>query len=54
MNTYLAITIVVAVVLWMAYELWRAPVLEETEDGRLITKRPTKQLKDLFKFKKQK
>ena len=38
--------------LWMAYEIWRAPLMQETEDGRLITKRPTKKLSDLFKKKK--
>ena len=36
---------------WIAYEIWRAPLMEETEDGRLITKRPTKKLSDLFKRK---
>ena len=36
----------------MAYEIWRAPLMEETDDGRLITKRPTKKLSDLFKKKK--
>ncbi len=37
--------------LWMAFEIWRAPLMQETEDGRLITKRPTKKLSDLFKKK---
>ena len=37
--------------IWMGYEIWRAPLMEETEDGRLITKRPTKKLSDLFKKK---
>ena len=36
---------------WMAYEIWRAPLMEETEDGRLVTKRPTKKISDLFKKK---
>jgi len=44
-------TICVVVALWMAYEIWRAPLLQETEDGKFITKRPTKKLKDLFKGK---
>jgi len=39
--------------LWIGYEIWRAPLMQETDDGRLITKRPTKKLSDLFK-KKQK
>ena len=37
--------------IWIAYEMWRAPLLEETENGRFITKRPTKRLSDLFKKK---
>ena len=35
--------------LWMAYEIWRAPLLEETEDGNYKTKRPTKKLSDLWR-----
>ena len=38
--------------LWMAYEIWRAPLMEETEDGRLITKRPAKKFKDLWRKQK--
>lgn len=53
MSTTLAILIVVSVVLWMAYEIWRAPILEESDDGRMIVKRPTKQFKDLFIYKKK-
>lgn len=34
---------------WMAYEIWRAPLMEETEDGKLITKRPTRKLSDLWR-----
>ena len=34
--------------LWMAYEIWRAPLMEETADGKLKTKRPAKKLGDLF------
>jgi hypothetical protein len=36
---------------WITYEIWRAPLMTETEDGRLVTKRPTKKLSDLFKKK---
>jgi len=36
---------------WVGYEMWRAPLLEETDDGKLITKRPERKLKDLFKKK---
>lgn len=53
MNTYIAITIVIAVVLWLAYELWSAPVGEETEQGYREIK-PGRKLKDLFKSEKQK
>ena len=38
--------------LWMAYEIWRAPLLEETEDGNYKTKRPTKKLSDLWRRQK--
>jgi hypothetical protein len=38
-------------VLWMAFEMWRAPMLEEKEDGTWKTIKPTKSLKDLFKRK---
>ena len=34
---------------WMAYEIWRAPLMEEMDDGRLVIKRPAKKLSDLFK-----
>jgi hypothetical protein len=38
--------------IWMAYEIWRAPLMEETDDGRLITKRPTRKLSDLWQKQK--
>jgi hypothetical protein len=38
--------------IWMAYEIWRAPLMEETDDGRLITKRPTRKLSDLWRKQK--
>jgi hypothetical protein len=34
---------------WIAYEIWRAPLLEETENGTYRTKRPTKKLSDLWR-----
>jgi hypothetical protein len=52
MKTILLIAIPV-VILWMAYEIWRAPLMEETDHGRLIVKRPEKKFKDLFKSKKK-
>lgn len=49
--TLFGIILVVSSV-WIAYEVWRAPMMEETEDGELRTIRPTKKLSDLFKKKK--
>ena len=43
--------IMLLVVVWMAYEIWRAPLIEEKEDGRMVVKKPTKKLSDLFKKK---
>jgi hypothetical protein len=37
---------------WVGYEVWRAPMMRENEDGSWTTIRPTKKLKDLFKKKK--
>lgn len=34
---------------WVGYEIWRAPLMEETDDGKLITKRPGKKLKDIWR-----
>ncbi len=39
--------------IWIMYECWRAPLMEETDDGRLITKRPTRKFSDLFKKKEK-
>jgi hypothetical protein len=38
--------------LWLGYEIWRAPMVQETEDGKVIQIKPTKKLRDLFKKKK--
>jgi hypothetical protein len=35
--------------LWIAFEIWRAPLMEETPDGKLKTKRPAKKFMDIFK-----
>ena len=35
--------------LWIAYEIWRAPLMEEKDDGKLVTKRPTRKLSDLWR-----
>ena len=36
---------------WIAYEVWRAPMMRENEDGTYTTIRPEKKFKDLFKKK---
>jgi len=36
---------------WVAYEFWRAPLLEEQPDGSWKTIKPEKKLSDLFKKK---
>ncbi len=45
---YLFIVFIILIT-WIAYEIWRAPLMEETNDGKLITKRPVKKLKDLWR-----
>ncbi|NDF60996.1 MAG: hypothetical protein EB100_07935 [Crocinitomicaceae bacterium] len=37
--------------IWIGFEMWRAPLMEETPNG-LRTIRPGKKLSDLFKKKK--
>ena len=48
MSIILGITLI-SVVIWISYELWRAPLYDEAT-MKII--RPTKTLKDLFKKKK--
>jgi hypothetical protein len=48
-NMKYLILIGILIVVWIAYEIWRAPLMMETEDGKLITKRPTKKLSDLWR-----
>ncbi len=53
MSGYIILGIILVVVsLWMAFEIWRAPLMQETEDGGFRTIIPTKKLSDLFKKKK--
>jgi len=47
MSIILVITLI-SVVIWISYELWRAPLYDEAT-MKII--RPTKTLKDLFKKK---
>ena len=44
--------IIVLFAIWLCFEVWRAPLMRENEDGSWTTIRPTKKLKDLFKKKK--
>jgi endo-beta-N-acetylglucosaminidase D len=37
---------------WIGYEVWRAPMMRENEDGSYTTIRGEKKLSDLFKKKK--
>jgi hypothetical protein len=45
----LFIVIIIVFWIWIVFEMWRAPMMEETEDGGLITKKPTKKLSDLWR-----
>lgn len=45
---YIGIGFIVTAI-WIAFEIWRAPLMEETDDGKLITKRPAKKLSDLWR-----
>jgi len=53
MGTTIIGSVFILCFVWIAYEIWRAPLMEETDDGKLITKRPTKKLSDLFKKKEK-
>jgi hypothetical protein len=37
--------------LWMAYEIWKAPLLRENPDGSYTTLRKEKKIMDFFKKK---
>ena len=37
--------------LWMAYEIWKAPLLKENPDGSWTTIEKEKEIMDLFKKK---
>jgi len=45
----------IAIALWMAYEIWRAPLLRADRDDEttFTTVRPERGLKDLFKLFRQ-
>jgi hypothetical protein len=43
------LTLIFITSLWIAYELWRAPLVREEEDGNITTIRRTREWKDLFR-----
>jgi hypothetical protein len=49
----ISILILVSLIIWgwIAYEVWRAPMMRENEDGTYTTVRPAKKLSELFKRK---
>ena len=50
--TFFLAAILLFNIIWIGYEIWRAPLMEETDDGRMVTKRPARKLSDLFKSKR--
>lgn len=53
MIEYIAIGIV-GTFLWMAFEMWKAPLLRENPDGSWSTIEKSKKIMDLFKKKNKK
>jgi hypothetical protein len=41
--------LIIIFILIFAYEMWRAPLLKENEDGSYTTIKPAKTWRDLFK-----
>jgi hypothetical protein len=42
---------VIGTILWMAFEMWKAPLLKENPDGSWSTLRNEKKIMDFFKKK---
>lgn len=42
------------IILWICFEMWKAPLLEEKPDGSYITIKESKKIMDLFKKKQKK
>ena len=38
-------------IVWLVFEMWRAPLMKENEDGSWTELKPSRKLKDLFKRK---
>jgi hypothetical protein len=45
---------IVGTFLWMAFEMWKAPLLRENTDGSWTTIKDSKKIMDFFKKKNQK
>lgn len=53
MSNYTIFGIIILILLiWLAFELWRAPIAEETEEEGFKIIKPGKKLSDLFKKRK--
>jgi len=50
---YIAI-VLIGTGLWMAYEIWKAPLLRENPDGSWTTIEESKKIMDLFNKKNKK
>ena len=50
---YLVI-ICISSALWIAFEMWKAPILRENPDGSWTTIKESKKIMDLFKKKNKK
>jgi hypothetical protein len=46
--------IIVLIFLWIAFEMWKAPLLRENPDGSWTTIRKEKKITDFFKKKNKK
>ncbi len=42
---------VIGTILWMSFEMWKAPLLKENSDGSWSTLRKEKKIMDFFKKK---
>jgi hypothetical protein len=43
--------LIIGSILWMAFEMWKAPLLRENPDGSWTTIRKEKKIMDFFKKK---
>jgi hypothetical protein len=47
-NMIYIVIILLITYIWIGYEVWRAPLMVETKDGKLKTIRETKKITDLW------